>query len=66
MLLIFVRVLILLKDKGGCKKRWKKLRIHQGNWQKRQRNLRISNNWLREEPDNPWANFWYNYIRMYQ
>lgn len=33
---------------------------------KRQRNLRISNNWLREEPNNPWANFWYNYIRLYQ
>lgn len=33
---------------------------------KRQRNLRISNDWLKEEPDNPCANFWYNYIRMYQ
>lgn len=33
---------------------------------KRQRNLRISHDWFREEPDNPWANFWYNYIRMYQ
>lgn len=33
---------------------------------KRQRNLRISNDWLREEPNNPWAKFWYNYIRMYQ
>ena len=33
---------------------------------KQQRNLRISNNWLKEEPNNPWANFWYNYIRMYQ
>lgn len=30
---------------------------------KRQRNLRIVQNWLREEPQNPWANFWYNYIR---
>lgn len=33
---------------------------------KRQRNLRISLQWLREEPNNPWANFWYNYIRTYQ
>jgi len=33
---------------------------------KRQRNLRISNKWIKEEPGNPWANFWYNYIRTYQ
>ena len=32
---------------------------------KRQRNLRISNNWLREEPRNLWAKYWYDYIRMY-
>ena len=33
---------------------------------KRQRNLKISSDWLREEPDNLWAKYWYDYIRMYQ
>lgn len=31
--------------------------------QKHQRNLRISSNWLSEEPHNPWAAHWYSYIR---
>ena len=30
------------------------------------RNLKISSDWLREEPNNPWAKYWYDYIRLYQ
>ena len=27
---------------------------------------KITSDWLREEPDNPWADYWYNFIREYQ
>ncbi len=33
---------------------------------KRLRNRKITGDWLREEPDNPWADYWYNFIREYQ